>query len=346
MVLLADVVDPFLVDRATLTRRGLSEGSRAGYRRDLITWAGHIARDLGRTGPDPLTLVQADELTEANVKNAYRAIRSHEAAATAQRRVGTLRLFAHWLQLEGHLALDPTLRIEPPERPGRLPAGWDDAELARLAEAVWQEVAGDRRRWPARDRAAFALLATTGVRAGELCGLTDLSLCREDDGAGMLTVIGKGNKQRNIPVPPEAVQVVDQYLAERDDRFGDPAPGAPLMRLSTGAPLTRGALDHIVKGWIRRAGVTKQAGESAHGLRHTFAKGLIRSGVPVPAVQALLGHEDLKTTGIYVKATAADVRDAVLISPSRRVLREITGTKPGTGRNPGAGAAIGLSAPR
>ncbi|NKY38835.1 tyrosine-type recombinase/integrase [Cellulomonas septica] len=335
---LASVVEPFLTDRATLTRRGLTDGSRAGYRQDVATWARQIAQDVGRLtgdeGEDPLALLTSDDLTELNVKNAYRSIRGREAASTVQRRVGTLRLFVRWLQMEGHLAVDPTLRIEAPERPVRLPAGWDDAELLRLAKVAWDVSPGDSRRWPARDRAAFALLSTTGVRASELCGLTDRSLRVEEDGEAVLIVIGKGNRQRNVPVPPEALRVVQEYVAERDDRFGQREHGAPLLRLSSGRPLQRGALNHLVDGWIRRSGVSKQEGEAAHGFRHTFAKGLIRSGVPAPAVQALLGHEDLKTTGIYVKATAADVRDAVLVSPSRRVLREVGAAEAATAAVP------------
>jgi len=332
-VLLIDVVDPFLLDRATLTRRGLSDTSRAAYRADITTWAKHIARLDGRLpqqptldDPDPFRLVSVDDLDEAAIKSAYRVIRTTESAATVQRRVGTLRLLVRWLQVEGHLDGDPTLRIEAPLRPTRLPAGWDDDELARLATTVWEPRPGrpNARRWPALERACFAILATTGVRAAELCALTNLSL-RDAAREALLDVVGKGDQQRAIPIPPEAVTVVRAYAAERDARLGTQPPAGPLLLTTQGTPLTRAGLRHLVDGWITRAGVTRFDGEAVHALRHSYAKGLIRSGVPAPAVQTLLGHQDLKTTGIYVKATAADVRDAALLSPARRVLREVVG---------------------
>ena len=325
---LARLVDPFLLDRATLTRRGLTESSRRAYRQDLVGWARDIARTSGRLpdspGPDdaePLELVTVADLTEDRLKAAYRVIRTESAAATAQRRVGTLKVFCQWLQLEGHLVGDPTLRIEAPDRPRRLPAGWSDAELLRLVETASTPPPGsDPRRWPARDRAIVAVLATTGVRAAELCAITDRQL-REEHGEALLTVIGKGDKQRNVPVPPEAVEALRTYQEERRTRFGRQSIDEPTFRLTSGRPLTRNALTYLVDRWILRAAVEKQAGEAAHGFRHTFAKGLVRAGVPMPTISELLGHESLNTTTIYTRATAADVREASLLSPARDILR-------------------------
>lgn len=331
---LAQLVAPFLLDRATLTRRGLTEKSRVAYRQDLISWARTIARTTGRLpdspsddDPDPLTVVTTADLTEDRLKAAYRVIRTEHAASTCQRRVGTLKLFVQWLQLEGHLLGDPTLRIEAPDRPRRLPAGWSDGELLRLVEVASTPLPGRRtQRWPTRDRAIVAVLATTGVRAAELCAITDRQL-REEHGEALLTVIGKGNKQRNVPVPPEAVEDVRAYQAERAARVGRCRPDEPMFRLSSGAPLTTSALNWLVDRWIVRAGVEKQAGEAAHGFRHTFAKGLVRAGVPMPTVSELLGHESLNTTTIYTRATAADVRDASLLSPAREILRRTRGLR-------------------
>lgn len=326
--MLIDVVDAFLTDRATLTRRGLNDRSRTAYRQDITAWARQLHVDAGgEPDDDALACVPVAALTDQRVRNAYRSLRESSAASTCQRRVGTLRLFVHWLQLEGHLSVDPTLRIEAPERPSRMPAGWTSDELLRLARVASAPREGnDRRRWPARDRAVFAVLVTTGVRAAELCDLKVGSVLEESGGEALVQVIGKGDKQRNLPLPPEAVVALDVYLSERQARFGSPGLADPLFLLTSGKPLRPGALNHLVETWIRLAGVPKQPGEAAHAFRHSAAKGLIRSGVPVPAVSGLLGHEDLKTTGIYVKATAADTRDAVLLSPARHVLRETSDT--------------------
>lgn len=326
---LVKLVDGFLLDRAALTKRGLSAASRAAYRADLVGWARDLARTSGRLpdspgpdDPDPLGVVTVADLTESALKAAYRVIRTENAASTCQRRVGTLKLFVQWLQLEGHLLGDPTLRLEAPDRPARLPAGWSDEELLRLVEVVSTPPPGRHtRRWPVRDRAIVAVLATTGVRAAELCAITDRQLRPEAEGEAVLTVIGKGNKQRNLPVPPETVEALRAYQADRDARLGRCTPDEPTFRLANGDPLTRGALNYLVDRWILRAGVEKQPGEAAHGFRHTFAKGLVRAGVPMPAISALLGHESLNTTSIYTRATAADVRDASLLSPARAILR-------------------------
>ena len=215
--------------------------------------------------------------------------------STTQRRVGTLRLLCHWLQLEGHLGVDPTLRIEAPERPVRLPAGWNDDELERLAEAVWEERKAHARRWPALEHATFALLSTTGVRAAELCAVTEQSLRRDSGGEVVMSVIGKGNRQRIVPVPPEAITFVEAYLQERTARFGTLPAASPLLRRADGVPLTRGALRHLVDGWIARSGVPKQEGESAHGFRHTYAKGLDplrRTGARRPGAPRPRGPQD------------------------------------------------------
>lgn len=329
---LGELVEPFLRYRATATRRGLSAKSQEAYRADLLGWARDISRTQGRLpdlpGPedrDPLTLVTLSDLNDVTLQMAFQVIRNNSEASTAQRRVGTMNLFIAWLRdKKGVIAHDPMADIVAPNRKKTLPAGWEDDELLKLAEVASTPALGpDRRgyRWPVRDRAMFAVLATTGVRAAELCSTTDRSLVRESGGEAVLVVIGKGNQQRNVPVPPETIEAVDAYLEERGQRFGKRQPSEPMFMLANGKPMNRTALNYLVGTWIQRAQVPKQPGEAVHGFRHTFAKGLIRAGVPVPSVQELLGHADLKTTGIYLRATAADVREASLLSPARAVLR-------------------------
>lgn len=321
-----------------MTRRGMTNTTRDCYIDDLTDWARELLRADGAEVPDEPAAVMAtattDLLTWELVRNAYPSMRGRLAAATCQRRVGTLRLFTRWLLLGNILHADPMLRIDPPARPVRLPAGWDDGQLAKLADAVIHPHTGrfDKRRWPARDWALFAVLATTGLRADEVCSLRDDSIQRESGGETLLTVIGKGNRQRNIPIPPETVAALDDYLTELDQHLGSTFRHQGLFWLTSGRPLTASALNYLVGNWVGASGVPKFPGEAAHAFRHSFAKSLVRSGVPTPTVQALLGHGSLRTTGIYVSATAVDLRDATMGMAARSVLQRNRPGKPRTAR--------------
>jgi site-specific recombinase XerD len=325
------LADEWMDERRTIGR-GISTQTEAAYKRDLTTWAAMIADVARKPGTneesgDPDTFEQAlgrlqlSDLSPDNVKRALAGLaRKNYAPATRARMLAALRGFTRWLVRGGHLVSDPTVHLGNPSIPERLPAAFLPAELQAIVRTVSEEDPSGRFPWPKRDRAIVAILAGAGLRASECVALDVRDLVREDP--PFLIVTGKGNKERRPPVPHEVVEAVDDYLDERTVRLGPIRPSDTLLVRYNGLPFTREALNYHVYRWLVRAGVHKPQGEAAHAFRHTYAKGLVANGVPLPSVQALLGHASLNTTQIYLRMTGAELVDAVQAAEVRAYLRE------------------------
>jgi site-specific recombinase XerD len=220
---------------------------------------------------------------------------------------------------EEYLAQDPTMRQERPRPSARLPGAFLASELDRIVATVSAPDPGARRPWPVRDRALVAVLAGAGLRAAELCGLQVGDFVTES--TPLLRVAGKGGKERRVPIASEVAQALEIYRAEREVRFGRSSPTDPLFVRTNGEAISRQGLNYHVRRWLRRAGVPKPEGEVAHAFRHTYAKGLVSRGVPLSAVQALLGHASLQTTQVYLRMTGAELVDAAQAAEVRDALR-------------------------
>lgn len=329
---LAALGEEWLDERRTVGR-GISSQTEAAYRRDLTNWATIIAQILGRAPapeipdsvkPDPflaaLGRLQVDDLSLDNVKRALAQMaRLEYAPASRGRMLAALRGFCKWLVIEGHMGADPTIHLENPALPGRMPSAFLSSELEAIVRTVSQADPNARLPWPLRDRALVAVLAGAGLRASECVSLAVRDLIREDP--ALLRVTGKGNKQRRVPLPPEVVDALDAYLEDRAARLGEPSPADPLLVRHRGQRFTREALNYHVYRWLLRAGVHKPKGEAAHAFRHTYAKGLVANGVPLSSVQALLGHASLNTTQIYLRMTGSELAGAVQAAEVREYLR-------------------------
>ncbi|MEX2588546.1 MAG: tyrosine-type recombinase/integrase [Actinomycetota bacterium] len=323
----------WLDERRTIGR-GISSQTEAAYRRDLTNWASLIADIKGKpfvavdpedeAPPSPFELAMSRlDIADLNLPNIKRALaalaRQDYAPASRGRMLAALRGFCRWLVINGHLDTDPTLHLENPSIPGRLPAAFLPSELEAIVATVGTVDPTARYPWPARDLALVAVLAGAGLRASECVNLKVADLIREDP--PLLKVTGKGNKQRRLPVPTEIVDAIDAYLAEREERFGPPSANDPLLVRYNGKQFSREALNYHVYKWLLRAGVHKPEGEAAHAFRHTYAKGLVANGVALSSVQALLGHASLNTTQIYLRMTGAELADAVQATEVRRYLK-------------------------
>ena len=328
----ADLAEQWLDERRTIGR-GISSQTEAAYRRDLTNWANIIADMAGRPAappyppderPDPflraLGRLELDDLSLDPIKRALAQMaRMEYAPASRGRMLAALRGFCRWLVIEGHMAADPTIHLGNPSIPSRMPSAFLASELEAIVRTVSQKDPSARLPWPMRDRALVAVLAGAGLRASECINLKMADLIREQP--PIFKVTGKGNKQRRVPLPVEVVQAVDEYLEERRERLGEPAPTAPLLVRYNGKPFTRESLNYHVYRWLLRAGVHKPEGEAAHAFRHTYAKGLVANGVPLSSVQALLGHANLNTTQVYLRMTGAELAEAVQAAEVREYLR-------------------------
>jgi integrase/recombinase XerD len=162
-------------------------------------------------------------------------------------------------------------------------------EVARLVESPSPD---HPHYW--RDRAVLETLYATGVRVSELVTARVSSLDLDE---GLLQVLGKGSRERIVPVGRTAAEVVRRYLRDVRPALEGPASGGALFLNHRGRPLTRAAVWTLVKRGAERGGVAKSV--SPHTLRHTFATHLLEGGADLAAVQELLGHADISTTQIY-----------------------------------------------
>ena len=248
----------------------------------------------------------ADALALAAVdRNAVRdhlaaMMRARQSPRSVARRLAALRrFFRHQVEL-GTLAADPTLGLRPPRAPRPLPKFVDEAGVLRLLDLP--DLGTPRGR---RDRAVLELLYGTGIRLAELTGLDRDDLDPESE---TLRVLGKGNKERILPLTGVVRRTLTDYLA----RTPVPPAGAdgrmPLFAGPGGGRLSRRTVQRLVGDAIRRAAASSQA--SPHVLRHSFATHLLNAGADLRAVQELLGHSRLSTTQVYTHVSIERARQA------------------------------------
>lgn len=272
--------------------QGLSANSIAAYRSDLIG----CARWLATNGAEQLPLASRDHLLS------YLAYRGAAGARTrtAARLISSLRRFYRYLVREGEITVDPTALIESPKRERPLPKSLTEDQVERLLAAPDVATAIGL-----RDRAMLETLYATGLRVSELVGLT---LARLSLHQGVVRVIGKGDKERLVPLGEEALEWLNRYLRQaRAELLGKRASEAVFITARAG-PLTRQAFWHNIKRHAARAGIDANK-LSPHTLRHAFATHLLDHGADLRVVQMLLGHADLSTTQIYTQVARARLQE-------------------------------------
>jgi integrase/recombinase XerD len=260
---------------------GLAATSLASYRRDLTAWAAWLAaREL---------MLLAAERADIELWLAEQ-FRGKAKATSIARRLSALRRF-YGLQLQmGKLARDPSLRVRSPKLPRRLPKNVSEAEVERLLAAPLVDTT-----LGVRDRAMLETLYATGLRVSELVGLAIGQVSLD---AGVVRVLGKGGKERLVPLGDEAIAWVKRYLREARPLLAAQAKTDALFVTARHAPLTRQAFWALIKRYAVRAGIPA-AKLSPHVLRHAFATHLLNHGADLRVVQLLLGHADITTTTIY-----------------------------------------------
>ena len=260
---------------------GLAAASLASYRRDLAAWSQWLA-NRGAT----LLGAQRGDI-ESWLADQFRA----KAKATSiARRLSSLRRF-YGLQMQtGRLARDPSLRVRAPKLPRRLPKNLSEAQVEQLLAAPDVETT-----LGIRDRAMLETLYASGLRVSELVGL---SIAQVSLDMGVVRVLGKGSKERLVPLGDEAIAWIKQYLRDARPLLCGDAKTDALFVTARRAPLTRQAFWALIKRYAVRAGIPS-AKLSPHVLRHAFATHLLNHGADLRVVQLLLGHADITTTTIY-----------------------------------------------
>jgi integrase/recombinase XerD len=258
--------------------KGLSENTILAYGRDLAKFAAFAA-------PRALKEIQRDEIVDFLAGLYRRGLDSRSVA----RHLVTLRNFFRFAVAEGLLREDPTLNLESPKTRRRLPSFLSLEEVERL---MAQPDAGTL--LGLRDKAMLELLYGTGLRASELLGLRTADLQLE---VGCLRCIGKGDKDRLVPVGKTALAAVEQYLREARPRLLKGRSSPVLFVNRFGGKMSRVGFWKILSDYGRRARIRVKL--SPHKLRHSFATHLLERGADLRSVQLMLGHADISTTQIY-----------------------------------------------
>ncbi len=282
------VIEEYL--QALWLERGLSDNSRAAYRRDLAAFLGwHRARGSNLLDTDPA-------LAQEYLADRYG--RGFSARSVA-RALSALRGFFDHQVREGRLAHNPLAAIRSPRQGRPLPDTLSEADVeALLAAPDVATVIG------LRDRALLEILYATGLRVSELTGLR---LADVNQRQGVVRLIGKGNKERLVPLGEEALHWLRRYLAQARADLARGAQPAALLLTPRGAAMTRQAIWYRIRHCAQRAGIDKPL--SPHTLRHAFATHLLDHGADLRVVQLLLGHRHLSTTQIYTHVAQSRLRE-------------------------------------
>ena len=315
MVAVSAAVQAFL-DHLSV-ERAVSAHTSAAYRRDLNRYAGYLAgreiTDLDQVN-QALIAEYAARLREG-VRSAEGWLQQPLASASVARAVVAVRSLHRFAQADGLTPGDPAREVHPPRPPRRLPKALSLAQVEALLAAP-----GEVGALPLRDTALLELLYGTGVRISEAVRLDvdDVAhaLRAGADATPALRVLGKGSKERLVPIGSYARAALDRYLVRGRPALVARSSGSPAVFLNgRGGRLSRQSAWTILQAAAQKAGI--DADISPHTMRHSFATHLLDGGADVRVVQELLGHASVTTTQIYTLITVDHLRHVYLTSHPR-----------------------------
>lgn len=275
----AGLIDQFL--DALWLEKGLSENTLKAYRADLTKFA-----DWSAGNRKTVTKVNRSDLQSYL---AYRMGKGMQARSTA-RCLSCLRAFYRYLLREKKVKEDPTLRVDNPKLGRKLPDTLTEQDVEKLLAAPDLSTAIGF-----RDRTMLEVLYACGLRVSEL---TNLKLSEINLRQGVIRIVGKGSKERLVPMGEEAIAWLQRYMNETREALLKKNLAQDIVFPSNrGRPMTRQTFWHRIKEHARTADIQKHL--SPHTLRHAFATHLLNHGADLRVVQLLLGHSDLSTTQIY-----------------------------------------------
>ena len=272
--------------------KGLSENTGAGYGYDVQKFVGYLQ---GK----PI-----DEVVEDDLHNFVCCLHDLGMAASSQARiVSGLKVFFKYLKLEGYIAENPAINLDTPKLGRKLPTVLTVQEIDAMIDAIdMSKTEGQR------NRAIIETLYGCGLRVSEL---VDLRISNIYANEGYVVVIGKGNKQRLVPISPVALEEIFTYIEEARADVSVKKGCEDIVFLNRrGGKLSRVMIFYIIRDLCEMAGVKKTV--SPHTLRHSFATHLLEGGANLRAIQQMLGHESITTTEIYVHLDRTFLRQEIL----------------------------------
>jgi integrase/recombinase XerD len=262
--------------------RGLSANTRTSYKQDLMhffTYLVEVENKMPLKGVDRFTVMAFLGKMEEQGKSRNSVIHM----------VSTLRKFFQFALANGFVETDPMTLVDPPKKAQHLPAVLTMPEVERLLD-----VPDTTTNLGIRNRTMLEVMYATGLRVSELVNLRLDNLHLE---LGLIQTIGKGDKERIIPIGDIAANWLQRYLRDVRPNLGKSQDDKVIFLNDHGHQLTRQGVWKLIKQWVAAAGITKDV--SPHTLRHSFATHILENGADLRIVQELLGHADISTTQIY-----------------------------------------------
>lgn len=269
---------------------GLSKNTLMAYRRDLSQLARWLAL--------PARAVSLPEAGEADLLAYMADSHGHSKPSSANRRLTVIRRYYRYLLREQQRTDDPTVRIQAMRQPARFPSSLTESQVEALLAAPDVNTA-----LGLRDRTMLEVLYATGLRVSELVQLRMVEVSMVDS---LVRVMGKGSKERLVPLGEEARAWLVRYLAEARGRLLGGQLADEVFVTQRGGGMTRQMFWYLIRRHAQAAGIT--APLSPHTLRHAFATHLLNHGADLRVVQVLLGHADISTTQIYTHVARARLK--------------------------------------
>lgn len=261
--------------------RGLSDNSLQSYRHDLL----HLQKSLGGRGKRLAEAAREDLLAVLAAE-----IQQGKSPRSLSRYLSAYRQFFRWLVREGKISSDPVALIESPKTGRGLPKALTEAQVESLLAAPDTDTS-----LGLRDKAMLELMYATGLRVSELVGL---QLSNINLNQGVVRVMGKGQKERLVPIGDEAYESLKSYLSASRPSLLQGQQTDSVFVTTRKSGMTRQAFWYMVRRYADQCGIARNR-LSPHTLRHSFATHLLNHGADLRVVQLLLGHSDLSTTQIY-----------------------------------------------
>lgn len=271
-----------------------SANTRAAYRRDVELFAEWLLDENQELSPRNVT---------RDIVRGYLA-HLHECGATSRtvaRRIAALRRYFLWAIRKGVAAIDPTEGVHTPKTKGRLPRPLDEQTVVSLITSEDVDAPQWRR---VRDRAVLEILYGSGLRVSEVCSLHLQSLSTDGE---TMRVLGKGSKERIVPLSAPAREAIGEWLSLRRE-VADESSGSALFLSARGKPVGRRDVARLLDEACARVGIS--GGTHPHALRHSFATHLMDNGADTRSIQELLGHSDAATTQRYTHVSKERLRVA------------------------------------
>jgi integrase/recombinase XerD len=291
--------------------KGASGNTIAAYRNDLGQMedflATHAKSNGNGAGVPWLAINQGQVMDYILHLKSPRSDGKDYSEATVARKVAALKSFFSFLQAEGKVKVNPTETLASPKVGKSLPKPLSVQEIDELLEQPMRRTTPEAK----RDRAMLELMYATGLRVTELVSL-DVSDCELKGERPHVRLVGKGNRERQIPLLEQPVQEVEEYIRFARPRLVGEREETALFVNRRGERLTRQGFWLILKGYAKEAGL-EEPGErrvTPHTLRHSFATHMLRGGMDIHKVQELLGHANISTTQVYTQVDREHIREA------------------------------------